>query len=310
MREAVKKTVSMIDVVWRIQRDAEQLDTPERRAGLERRLAALSKRIADPSVANEYARELRQRAREHLWQHRSGSGAGSKRGAFVGTASGRSQDWRLREQVSMRGSKGKPLVLPPRPQAREELGRHSMTRQHGDAGLGREATILRALLNHPFLLDEMAEEIATVTLASASLADLRDGILALHAQKNPLDSAALTTHLTTLGHNDALGLIARAITYRSNRFTEAGAPEDQVRMELRDALAEQEKAVLKSALHAAELHQAKDGLTNETFAQIQDLQARLRAVDARVLGSATSSGEMTSGRIAEAGAPADGDFSG
>ncbi len=293
LRKALEQTQPLIEVLWRRERDAEPLDTPERRAGLERRLTALAKRIADPAVAGEYTRELRQRSREHLWQQRGGASGQAKRN-FGGKASAPSQDWRVREQAGMRGNKGRPPLVPPRAQAREELLRNTLTRQHGDPGLNREALILRTLINHPFLLDELAEELGTVTFTNSMLSTMRDSILSLHAIRHPLDSGAITTHLSASGHNDALGLIARAITHRSDRFCETGAAEDRVRMGLRDALAEQEKAILKAALNASELQNALGEGSEEAYAQLLDLEARLRAVDGRAQGLDLTNADGTS----------------
>ena len=162
LRKALELTQPLIEVLWRRERDAEQLDTPERRAGLERRLAALAKRIADPSVQGEYARELRQRSREYLWQQRSGGASKAIRGAAGAGAGPKSQDWRVRELAGLRGPKGRAPFIAPRPQAREELSRNLMTRQHGEAGLNREALILRTLIYHPFTLDELSEILTLV----------------------------------------------------------------------------------------------------------------------------------------------------
>ena len=159
--------------------------------------------------------------------------------------------------------------------------RSALTRQYGDAGLNREALILRTLVNHPFMLDELAEELSTVAFQNSLLSALRDTLLGLHAAHAPLDSGAITTHLTASGHNDALGLIARAMTHKSDRFIETDAAEDRVRLGLRDALAEQEKAILKAALNATDLQNALGEGSEEAYAQLLDLEARLRAVDAR-----------------------------
>ncbi len=312
LRKALELTQPLIEVLWRRERDAEQLDTPERRAGLERRLAALAKRIADPSVQGEYARELRQRSREYLWQQRSGGASQAIRGAAGAGAAPKSQDWRVRELAGLRGPKGRAPFIAPRPQAREELSRNLMTRQHGEAGLNREALILRTLINHPFMLDELAEELSTVSFTNALLGAMRDSLLGQHAEQSPLDSGAITTHLTASGHNDALGLIARAMTHKSDRFIETDAAEDRVRMGLRDALAEQEKAILKAALNATDLQNALGEGSEEAYAQLLDLEARLRAVDAR----ATAIGLPAASRVSELlPAPAlsgatDGDFPG
>ena len=312
LRKALEQTQPLIEVLWRRERDAEPTDTPERRAGFERRLAALAKRIADPSVQGEYARELRQRSREYLWQQRSGGMSKTIRGTTGAGAAPKSQDWRVRELAGLRGPKGRAPFIVPRPQAREELSRNLMTRQHGEAGLNREALILRALINHPFMLDELSEELSTVTFTNALLGAMRDSLLSLHAEQSPLDSAAITTHLSASGHNDALGLIERAMTHKSDRFIETDAAEDRVRMGLRDALAEQEKAILKAALNAADLQNALGEGSEEAYAQLLDLEARLRAVDAR----ATAIDLPAASRVSELlPAPAlsgatDGDFPG
>ncbi len=300
LRKALEQTQPLIEVLWRRERDAEHLDTPERKAGLERRLTALAKRIADPAVSGEYLRELRQRSREYLWQQRSGGAQRSARGpAGAGASQAKSQDWRIREQAGLRGTKGKAPFVAPRPQAREELLRNVMTRQHGEAGLNREALILRTLINHPFMLDEQSEELSTIGFTNALLGAMRDSLLGLHAQHSPLDSGTITTHLIASGHNDALGLIARAMTHKSDRFSETGATEDRVRMGLRDALAEQEKAILKAALNAHDLQHALSEGSEEAYAQLLDLEARLRAVDARATGSdLPTAGEAVSAALA------------
>jgi len=269
-------TSPLIEVLWRRERDAEPLDTPERKAGLERRLAALAKRIADPSVAAQYGQDLRSRAKDVLWRQRGGAPKGQPK-AMSGTTRP-SLDWRTRE-LSQRARKSGPPP-PPKAMAREELLRHGVARLAGEVGLAREAIILRTLLNHPFLLDELAEEIGDIKLSNPALRGLRDCILSIHAERSPLDSGALATHLIASGHEDALGLIARAITHKAVRFSETDAAGDDVRMGLRDALAEQHKAELLEALKAAEHTYMKDG-SETAWAQLLDIQNRLRVADAR-----------------------------
>ena len=285
VRSVLAATLPLIEILWRREREAEPLDTPERRAGLDRRLADLAKRIADHAVAGEYARDLRQRAREMVWQQRQAPGTRARLGVSGAKAS---PDWRVRELGTQRGGKpGPQKVL--KPAARDELIRHSVTRKAGEPGLHREAIILRALINHPFLLDELAEEIAALAFANPMLSALRDALLALHAEKNALDRTEVTTHLTRSGHTDALGLLARAITHKSDRFAEADAPQHGVRMGLRDALAEQHKAELLEALKAAERQLMTDG-SEAAWAQLLDIQMRLRVTNARVDQSSQTAG--------------------
>jgi len=285
VRKVLADTSPLIEVLWRRERDAEPLDTPERKAGLERRLTDLARRIAHPAVASQYGQDFRARAKDLLWRQRGG-GVASRNGDTRGSPRA-TLDWRTRELAQHRRKPGPPA--PPKAVAREELLRHGVARLAGEVGLVREAVILRTLLNHPFLLDEMAEEIANIKLASASLARLRDAILAVHAERSPLDSRALATHLNASGHEDALGLIARAITHKAVRFSETDAADHDVKMGLRDALAEQHKAELLEALKVAEHHYMSDG-SEAAWAQLLDIQSRLRVTDARYAAEPGSDG--------------------
>ena len=286
MRKVLSQTAPLIEVLWRRERDTEPLDTPERKAGLERRLATLAKRVADPALAAQYGQDLRQRAKDILWQGRRSVGSGQP---AAGSRAAASLDWRTREKAQNRKKPGPPPV--PRAAAREELLRHGVARLAGEVGLVREAIILRTLVNHPFLLDEMAEEIAGISLANAQLAALRDAILAIHAEKSPLDSDGLATHLNASGHKDTLGLIARAITHKAVRFAEADAADHDVRMGLRDALAEQFKAELLHSLKAAE-HRYMDDGSESAWAQLLDIQNRLREAVARSAAETGSEGNL------------------
>jgi DNA primase len=278
MRKVLKDTSPLIDVLWRRERNAEPLDTPERKAGLERRLATIAKRIADPAVSAQYGQALRALAKDALWHQRGGGQGASARRDARGLAKA-APDWRTRELAQARRKPG--LPPPQRAAAREELLRHGVARLQGEVGLAREAIILRTLLNHPHLLDDIAEEIADIKLSNPELAGLRDAILGLHSAKSPLDSDTLATHLNASGHQSALGLIARAITHKAVRFCERDATDHDVRMGLRDALVEQHRAELLAALKAAEHHYMEDG-SETAWAQLLDIQARLRANHARV----------------------------
>ncbi len=53
----------LVDVLWSREAEAQPLDTPERKAALERRLAELTRAIADETLRRYYGEELRQRLR-------------------------------------------------------------------------------------------------------------------------------------------------------------------------------------------------------------------------------------------------------
>jgi DNA primase len=87
----------------------------------------------------------------------------------------------------------------------------------------REALILKTLVNHPWLIDDHSEAIASIDFVSTALSALRDEILAIHARQNCLDTATLRSQLSKSGVAKVVDLIARTITHASDRFAEPEA---------------------------------------------------------------------------------------
>lgn len=86
MGKALESALPLVEVLWRRERDIEQVDTPERQAGLEQRLMQAANTIQNGAVKSAYERELKARFRDHLWQLRSAnrsSGNGSARSTKV-----------------------------------------------------------------------------------------------------------------------------------------------------------------------------------------------------------------------------------
>ncbi|MEM1150041.1 MAG: DNA primase [Pseudomonadota bacterium] len=77
MRDLLEGAVPLVQVLWRRERDAEPLATPEQKAGLEARLKAASGKIVHDGVRAAYQRDLLQKMREHFWDMRQ-SGRGKR----------------------------------------------------------------------------------------------------------------------------------------------------------------------------------------------------------------------------------------
>ncbi len=71
MRAELDAALPLVEMLWRRERDAEPLDTPERKAGLEARLEAAAGRITHPAVRAAYIRDLRRRQRDFFWEQGS-----------------------------------------------------------------------------------------------------------------------------------------------------------------------------------------------------------------------------------------------
>jgi DNA primase len=149
-------------MLWENELAAKPLDTPERRADLERRLSEHIGEIADRTVQSEYRRFVRNRLFELGRPARHGSSAATARPrpAFVRDGP----------------------EPPPRP-----------------GGRVQRENLFRILLNFPWLIDEVAEEFAAVEIPEAELKRLKREILAADALRPGLDARALQQHLVQNG---------------------------------------------------------------------------------------------------------------
>ncbi|MFO1169911.1 MAG: DNA primase [Hyphomicrobiaceae bacterium] len=268
--EAVRRVLAnadgLLDVIWRRELAREPADTPERRAALTKRVEGLAAAVQDQPVREEYERALRQRLREFQWQSvRSGGSRGQAPG------SGRSgPDWRARERAI--GQK-KPLAVNAALASRAALASSPLV-IGTSPDVTRQALMLKTLVNNPWLLDEVAEEVAGLSLAAPALVRLRDGLLRIHAEAAPLDTASLSHHLTALSLDDAVGFVQRALTHNSDRFAEPGASPDKVLLAWRELLSLQHKFEdLRQDIAAAEAALSRDG-TDQALSLLAELRQR------------------------------------
>ncbi|MDX2309561.1 MAG: DNA primase [Hyphomicrobium sp.] len=283
----------MADVLFEREWAQGNWSTPERRAGLEQQVRLLIARIEDPAVRHQYEREMRQRLAAS-WA--SGWGASAQgqpnRRAPVNAPGGpRPYDgatpWRGRGQgagfpgrggrgAGARGTGGRyadptPGRLPPS----QSLVASPLAR--GDAGRppDRELLILRAVLNHVWLAEAFAEEIAALPLTSPALARLRDAILSTLSLDNSLDSLALRTNLASVGLGAVVGMVDRSATHKCDRFAEPDTERTEVEVGWRHALALHDLHVgLKAALESAERAWHEDR-SEDAYGRIREIKAEL-----------------------------------
>jgi DNA primase len=148
----------------------------------------------------------------------------------------------------------------------------------------REALIVMTLLNHPWLLDDDAEEIMAIRLESGVLQRLRDAILTAYSGQNPLDKKALRYQLEKLGYSGLLAQIEHAITHNSDWNTQPDASRDDVLIGWRHRLALHRKSELKRELESAERALAIDP-SEENFLKLQDLFKQVWSADGTELAA-------------------------
>ncbi len=167
MQAVLDSALPLVEMLWRRERDAERLDTPEAKAGLDARLMAAARTIQHPGVRSAYERDLRQRMNDHLWTLRRAA-----RGT-VGPGHGKAAHRR-------------PDGPPPRL-----------------SGLG---LLVRAILS-PDLIDRHAEDLARADFPDRDVCALRDALLDAYASEGSVDLQRLLHQLQICGNARAAGLL-------------------------------------------------------------------------------------------------------
>ena len=237
---------SLVDRLWRHEREAEPLTTAEQRAGLRRRLMDHVGTIQDPDVREQYRFELLTRFNALTLPQRE------RRPWTPGFSGGRPGGGRF--------------PPPPRPTTAEAkaLGRTGLSPELARA-------VLVGLARFPSLIGEHAEQIAALELSNGDAARLRDLMVEAALTNAALDPEALDTILAQNGGTSLLEILRRKRGLGFS-FTRRDAEPDRACRDL--ALAIETLAVrpgLDAALAAA-TKRLKDGGDQAAF----DEQQRLR----------------------------------
>ncbi|MCZ6637811.1 MAG: DNA primase [Alphaproteobacteria bacterium] len=165
------------DVIWEIETRGRAVNTPERRAAVEKGLMTKARAIADKQVQEYYVRDIRRRLREAFADFSPVAGSRKRRGpgfgpGYAGTAG-----------AERRRLASDPLIG-------SEEGRAE----------ARERMLVAIVVNHPDLLDDVAEAFVSVEIGSHELDSLRQAISEVAANEvGDLDSEGLVKALGALG---------------------------------------------------------------------------------------------------------------
>ena len=190
------------EVLWQGELAAKAIDTPERRADLERRLMTQAGLISDRTVQFEYRRFLRGRL-------------------FALGRGGRTPPGDMRGQ--RRGRPAQPDLLP-------GFAPPSSGRRNREFFLG---TLVHEL---PALSEEWFEEIAALSIPEPELDNLRRAILDTAHAHPGLDAEAFRQHLALCGHTEIIAALAIAIAKHPGVAGRGGDDPDVIRRGLREML--------------------------------------------------------------------------
>jgi len=263
MQTALDGAEPMVNLLWRRETEGKVLDSPERRAALDKSLRAVLKRITDPSIRAHYGEEIR-RLRQQIFGNRAG-GDGKQAPAF-----------RMPQQRKGSGVGRKPFDYPalPTPAARSSF---LATAKDDAAEQLREAMILAILIVHPELVPSFESQLERLHMAGAGHELLRHAVLA-HAHDHAESPESFRDKIAIDAREDLERLFAQAHVQIAPPVTN-NRDQDLARMCLAEELAK--LAADRGAL--AETEEAMEtltGLADEglTWRLGQAAAARHRAV--------------------------------
>jgi DNA primase len=266
----------LAEILWLRETATGRFDTPERRAGLEARINAVTAGIADEAVRKYYRHDLDARLRNLFAPPARAAGSGERfanraaggfGGGFAARRSGRGGFAPQREPLSL---------APVSPQ----FAASSIVRGARTALPAREALILLTLVNHPWLLESHAEEVAELEFLNPDADLLRRAILdaaAVHAGSElPADLRDL---IAGREHGALLARIERALTHAADWPARTGAAREDVAQWWGHVVTLHRKMRtlnrdLKDAGRAL-----GDEQTDQSLAWLRDVQSRLSASD-------------------------------
>ncbi len=256
-RQVLDSAQPLADVVWLMTAADKPLDSPEERAALRVELRKAVAQIGDPDLKAEYGREMDRRVQQAFGSGSSGGFSGRPRNSTAGRQGSRSKN-----RAGGNGYGGRQRSWgPPSPTARiGALQSPEFLRRR------QEQVLLAALVNHPALLLDYAEDLAVLKLESLDLDRLRQSMVDAIAREPDLDTDALKCHLSEEEGSGLLGELLSSDVYVHGKFarpaTDSLAAREGIGHVLavfreRQAAADTEEAARQLAVDMSEDHLAR-----------------------------------------------------
>jgi DNA primase len=300
-REAVMEVIAaarpLADMLWVRETEGHSFATPERRAALEAHINEVTSGISDDSVRKYYRQDFNARLSQFFAPAQAPRG-NFQRGQGQGQA-WRGQDWRERgnsnwqprnggPQRPATGGKNTPYVV-----VSQQLASSPVHRGHRTAVPKREALILQAALNYPWLLHDHLEELASLEFHHADAERLKGALIDIAAHAAAADAEAVRAELAGRGLTEVMDRIGASITTQSVWGARPdAAPEDVL-------VTWQQLVALHRQWHSLtrELKDTEQALGQDNseanYLRLRDVKARLARMDgteALIEGFGVSSG--------------------
>ncbi len=183
LEQAMSAPLPLIEMLWRRETQERPLDTPERRASLERRLAEVAGQIQDAALRRYYGQDLSTRLSKQFSDEssRAGGQGGRQRKIFGQTRFG----------ARFGGSSARPGVASGPVRVGAALANSPLFKGVKPQVSARECLILLVLINHPPLLADHIEDLAAMDFEAREANALRD--LMVRGASSQADGEAAST---------------------------------------------------------------------------------------------------------------------
>jgi DNA primase len=268
LERALANARPLVDVLWARELEAGPLDTPERRAALERRLREALGLIRDETLRRYYREDIEARLASLSPRRSQGRDDYSgKRSGPAGREPYRRRDDRRAPSPGASGIQASP----------------ALTRNHlfsgGPSVSPREAAILSAFITHPALLNRAAELLADLELSTGHADRIRSVLLDCAADWERLDAEIVASRIERAGLGEATAQLLARVRGRDRWAIDLHI--DPIRLEdaLRQAIILHRKArTLHRELRTAERALAEDD-SETNFAWLCELQGQLSSLE-------------------------------
>jgi len=286
-------------LIWLRETENKDFGTPERRAGLKRRLSEIASEIRDIDLRSQYQREFKERFFRFFGANRPHHARGATDPAqrFGGAIA--------------RATLGQQTDLAEAPPVSTSLAASPLFRTGKPRLSPRDALILLLFLNHPGLIARYLEDLAEVELSSIEARALRDAMIAAAGESAARRSAKedpsgptegplnLRGILETRGFEAALQKLDAMAAHGSHWYAKPEAAKADAEEVLKQALSLHRRGkTLHRELQLAELALVKDS-SEANLGRLRDIKAQLSAlggIEAAVEGFGLLSGR-TSGSL-------------
>ena len=297
-REAVAEVIAaarpLADMLWARETEGHAFDTPERRAALEARVNAVTAGIGDEAVRKYYRQDFSARLGQFFAPAQMPGRARGGRQDWRGQQDWRNRrgsGWQPRDGLPARpapGGKGAPYVV-----MSQQLAASPALRGYRSAIPLREALILQAALNHPWLLHDHLEELSQLEFRHPDTERLKAALIDIAAQAEAAEAATVRAELAGRGLAEIMARIEAAITTASVWGAgESAAPDDVlVTWQQLVGLHRQWHSLVKE-LKDAEWALGQDN-SESNYLRLVDVKARLarmEGTEALIEGFGASSG--------------------